>query len=111
MAVKFANGKTKTQKDREAGTWRRLNGRSEGTFFKFTDEGDELTGKWQGMSEGKGRFGGMNGTIANSEGVHVFGISAGLRDLDEVDEGSEVRLVYKGYPEGKRYKAFDIYVR
>lgn len=60
----------------------------------FTSNGDELT-KHRLKSEGEKVLTFLGGAVLNQE-------------LADVDTGVLVKVIYKGKPPGKRYKAFDI---
>lgn len=87
--------------------WKRLSG---GNFFKFQDEGDTLVGTWQGTSDGKY---GKNGMLKTNDGMVKFGLSAALSDLEFLDKGTMIKLVYIGKEmtqSGTEFKAFNIFV-
>lgn len=88
--------------------WKQLSG---GQFFKFEAVGDSLEGIWRGTQTGK--FG-DNGAVESEGGVvHLFSLSAALKDLLRVKEGTEVRIEYLGKKMskgGNEFKAFQVFV-
>jgi hypothetical protein len=81
------------------------------TFFKFETPNDELEGIWLGTEEGK--FG-LNGRVRDmSNVIQTFTLNAALKDLEAINEGTQIKLVFTGLQKtdgGQEYKAFDIYV-
>jgi hypothetical protein len=76
-------------------------------FFKFENEGDELVGRWLGISTGQ--FGPI-GTIENDDGEQLsFTINKALEDLAQVPLGAMLKLVLAGWVEskdGNKYKDY-----
>lgn len=76
-----------------SGGWRRISGDDSSDvaeWLKFDRDGDEVVGRRVG-----------------------FGLSAALRDLEEVKIGSLVRVLFRGWAEaknGRRYRAFQIFI-
>src|SRR4030095_14312244 len=77
--------------------WRALGGSGGGSgeqFYKFHTIGQVLEGIWRGTQRGKY---GDNGVVETEDGVRqVFTLSAMLKDLVDVDDGTEVQITYLG---------------
>ena len=90
--------------------WQRFGGYAgERRIFRFKEPGDELIGLWQGAR--KGKFA-TNGVVAAGGRRHSFNLSTELQALQELDVGSEVRIVFKGWrntDSGRKRKEFEIY--
>ncbi len=92
--------------------WQRLRGYAgERRIFRFEKPGDELNGVWQGARRGKFA---TNGVVASGGRRNVFNLSTELQALQELDVGSEVRIIFKGWRKtdsGRKRKEFEIYRR
>lgn len=79
-------------------------------FFKF-EPGMTLEGIWRGTKRGKY---GENGIIETPDGIlHVFTLSAMLKDLIKVPDGTGVKVTHVGMRQskaGNTYHAFQILV-
>jgi hypothetical protein len=97
-------GPARKKEDRAIGAlkrWRALGGSGGGgeQFYKFTDLGQVLEGIWRGTQKGKY---GDNGVVETEDGVRrVFTLSAMLKDLVDVDDGTEVQITYLGMAKSK----------
>ena len=81
-----------------------------GNFFKFTDPGDTLEGRWKGMTEG--RYG-MLGQLLTDDGKVAFPINKALEDLSVLEDGTLIKIVYTGADKldnGQTFKKFDLFV-
>ena len=79
-------------------------------MFRFSTPGDELAGSWQGTRRAKFW---VNGVVASRGRQFVFNLAVGLRSLEELDKGTEVRIVFKGWDRadsGRKRKVYEIYV-
>ena len=80
-------------------------------FFKFSEDNPMLEGIWRGTQQGK--FG-DNGVVETPDGVrHLFTLSAMLKDLLKVPEGTGVKISWLGRrlsKAGNSYHAFQIMV-
>jgi hypothetical protein len=88
--------------------WTKIN--NNGDYFKFTDPGDKLEGRWRGPKEGKY---GTLGIFDTVDGEKLFTLYAVLQDLVHFEKGQHLRLVYTGLGEtksGQEYKQFDIFI-
>ncbi len=83
-----------------------------GEFYKWTDAGQELEGKWCGQHDGQ--FG-PNGTIEMADGTRkIFPLHTGLlNQVDDLEEGQEIKIVYLGKKlnpkSGREFKNFELY--
>jgi hypothetical protein len=89
--------------------YRQLGGGDE--FYKFGEVGQCLEGIWRGTV--KGKFG-DNGVIETPDGIrHVFTLSATLKDLLQVPDGTGVKVTYQGMAlskAGNQYHKFQTLV-
>ena len=86
--------------------------RGGGDFYKWTEPGQELEGKWRGGRDGK--FGPL-GTIETTDGLVVFPVHTALVFLVEgLALGQEIKIVYTGKEmnakSGREFKAFEMFV-
>lgn len=92
--------------------YRKLEPRVGGNFFKFTEVGDTLEGRWYGVAEGK--FG-KNGIMRVGDKDQLFSLNAMLSDLELMDIGCMIKIVLVGTRPSKNgmhpMKVFDIYVQ
>lgn len=82
-------------------------------MFKFEEPGQSLEGKWAGSKPSR-KYDSRLGQIVKEGGEKiVFGLSASLRDLDDLPLGTPVKVVYNGKEktkQGVEFKAFDVFV-
>ena len=92
--------------------WKPFSGNSAPkNIYSFKKPGDELEGLWQGARRGKFA---TNGVVASGGRRNVFNLSTELQALQELDIGSEVRIIFKGWRKtdsGRKRKEFEIYRR
>ena len=89
--------------------WKKLGG---GGFTKWETVNQTVEGIWQGQDEGK--FGPM-GTVKTESGSVRFPLhTALLNQVEDLPEGKEIKIVYKGKQHnsntGREFKAFEVYV-
>ncbi len=78
-------------------TWTKIN--TNGSFFKFESPGDQLEGSWSGITQGQ--FGPV-GTIRTDDGEKLFTVNKALEDLDRIEKGKKIKILYTGWGESKR---------
>src|SRR5215470_13901770 len=92
-----------------AAKWRTLGERAV-TFHKFAEPGDSIEGLWRGTSTGKY---GLNGRLDVDGSDVLFTLSAGLRDLAQVEPGRQVRITFVRWAQsksGNRFRLFKVEV-
>lgn len=90
--------------------WKKYGGGG-GDFFKFEEEGDQLIGTWLGSKAGT-KYDNRLGRVRTRDGEVVFSLSAALMDLDELQPGTRVKIVFTGWEKtksGQQFKAFDMF--
>lgn len=99
------------------GRWKQLNsGNRVDEFFRFDEVGKELMGAFKGtFVTTSGTWGDQTNAIIETPEGMTFGVSLtrALRDLEHLDIGDGVRLVYLGKQmskAGNEFKAFDVFV-
>jgi hypothetical protein len=95
--------------------WKRVTGEGGGAIVgklvKFTDQGQEIEGVWEGSRAGKY---GLLGVLATADGPVTFPMHTVLVDrLEAVTVGDTVKIVYLGMQaskeSGKSFKNFDVF--
>jgi hypothetical protein len=91
--------------------WTQVGG-FDGSFFKFVNPGDTLTGVWRGSR--KGQFDSPLGTVDTPEGSVTFPMNTTLvTDLASIALGTTIRVTYTGKAiakkSGREFKAFKVY--
>jgi len=93
--------------------WKRVNGNGgDGSFYKFKEPGQVLTGTYKGQREGK--FG-MLGVVIDEKGVEqAFPLGAALKGrLADIEVGTQIMVQYLGEEQskqGRTFKAFEVFV-
>ncbi len=78
------------------------------SYHKFEEPGDVIEGIWRGTSTGKY---GLNGRLDVDGSDVLFTLSAGLRDLEQVELGTRVRITFQRWAlskSGNRFRLFRI---
>lgn len=102
------------------GSWKKVEQKVEGNFYKFEREGEELVGIYQGWyCGGKNQWGNdnNNGKILTPEGVALvnMGNPKGnlFRQLTSISEGKRVKIIYHGKKfnkkSGQYYRDFEVF--